>query len=129
MNETGHPKGHFPPNPQLSVVMSVFNGEPYLREAVDSVLNQTFEDFEFVIVDDCSTDASVKTLESYDDPRIVRLYNPANLGLPRSLNRGLSICRGDIIARQDQDDVSLPSRFNDQLQHLARHPEIDGGDG
>lgn len=124
MNETGNPKEHFPQNPRLSVVMSVFNGEPYLREAVDSVLNQTFEDFEFVIVDDCSTDTSVKTLESYDDPRIVRLYNPVNLGLPRSLNRGLSICRGEIIARQDQDDVSMPSRFNDQLQHLARHPDI-----
>ncbi|MBM4299948.1 MAG: glycosyltransferase [Deltaproteobacteria bacterium] len=124
MNETGYPKEQFPQNPQLSVVMSVFNGEPYLREAVDSVLNQTFEDFEFVIVDDCSTDTSVKTLESYDDPRIVLLYNPTNIGLTRSLNRALSVCRGEIIARQDQDDVSMPSRFNDQLQHLARHPEI-----
>jgi glycosyltransferase involved in cell wall biosynthesis len=104
--------------------MSVFNGEPYLREAVESILNQSFEDFEFIIVDDGSQDNTAKILDSYDDPRIVRLDNPANLGLTRSLNRGLSICRGEIIARQDADDVSLPSRFKEQLNYLDQQPDI-----
>ena len=89
-NHTGCPG----PTPKLSVLMSVYNGEPYLREAVESVLNQTFGDFEFIIVDDCSEDASAEILESYDDPRIVRLYNPTNLGLTRSLNRGLEHAGG-----------------------------------
>ena len=110
--------------PKLSVVMSVLNGEPYLREAVESILNQTFEDFEFIVLDDGSTDNTVQILESYDDPRMVRLYNPANLGLPKSFNRGLSVCRGEFIVRQDADDMSMPSRFMTQLHYLERHPDI-----
>jgi glycosyltransferase involved in cell wall biosynthesis len=116
--------GRLGPTPKLSVVMSVFNGEPYLRQAVDSVLNQTFRDFEFIILDDCSTDTSVETLKSFDDPRIVRLYNPCNLGLTRSLNRGVAACRGEFIARQDQDDLSMPTRFSNQLAYLEQHPDV-----
>jgi glycosyltransferase involved in cell wall biosynthesis len=109
---------------KISVLMSVFNGEPFLREAVESILHQSFADFEFIIVDDASTDNTAKILDSYDDPRIVRLHNPANLGLTRSLNRGLNICRGEFIARQDADDVSLPSRLEVQLTYLEQQPEI-----
>jgi glycosyltransferase involved in cell wall biosynthesis len=109
---------------RISVLMSVFNGEPFLREAVESILCQSCADFEFIIVDDASTDNTAKILDGYDDPRIVRLHNPANLGLTRSLNRGLNICRGEFIARQDADDVSLPSRFEVQLTYLEQHPEI-----
>jgi glycosyltransferase involved in cell wall biosynthesis len=110
--------------PKLSVIMSVLNGEPYLREGVESVLTQTFEDFEFIVLDDGSTDNTAQILESYDDPRIVRLSNPANLGLPKSFNRCLSVCRGEIIVRQDADDMSMPSRFMEQLDYLERHPDI-----
>lgn len=104
--------------------MSVFNGEPYLREAVDSILKQTCQDFEFIIINDASTDNTGQVLDSYDDPRLVRLENPVNLGLTPSLNRGLAVSRGEFIARQDADDLSLPTRLATQLDYLERHPEI-----
>jgi glycosyltransferase involved in cell wall biosynthesis len=112
------------PPPRVSVLMCVYNGGPYLRQAVESILGQTFGDFEFIVVDDYSTDGSVETLKSYDDPRLVRLYNAANLGLTRSLNRGLSVCRGEFIARQDDDDVSHPTRLSQQVEYLDRHPDV-----
>ena len=111
-------------NPRVSVVMSVYNGEPYLREAVESILNQTYQDFELIIIDDASTDNSREVLSNYDDHRIMRLYNPVNLGLTPSLNRGLAVSRGEFIARQDADDLSLPTRLAQQLDYLDRHPDI-----
>ena len=110
--------------PPISVVMAVWNGEPYLRAAVDSILHQDFEDFEFIIVDDGSTDNTAAILDTYEDPRIVRMKNDANLGLAKSLNRGLDAARGTYIARQDADDVSLPDRFAKQLKFLEEHQEI-----
>ena len=97
--------------PKVSVLMSVYNGERYLREAVESILNQTFTDFEFIIIDDGSTDSSRAILASFDDPRIVLLQNETNIGLTRSLNEGLSLARGKYIARQDADDASLLERL------------------
>jgi glycosyltransferase involved in cell wall biosynthesis len=102
--------------------MSVFNGAHYLREAVESVLNQTFTDFEFIIIDDASGDATSDILHEYSDPRIVRLRNEENLGLARSLNRGVSIACGEYIARQDADDVSLPQRLAQQVAYLDAYP-------
>ena len=110
--------------PKVTVLMSVYNGERYLREAVDSVLAQTFTDYEFVIVDDGSTDDTAAILDSYADPRIVRLTNERNIGLTESLNRGLSIAQGMYVARMDADDVSLPERFAKQVQFLDEHPDI-----
>ncbi|MBE2192951.1 MAG: glycosyltransferase [Anaerolinea sp.] len=111
--------------PRVSVLMSVYNGERYLREAVDSILNQTFTDFEFIIVDDGSTDGTAQILDSYSDPRIVRINNEKNLGLAASLNIGIDRAQGEYIARMDADDVSLPHRFETQVKYMGNHPEID----
>ena len=110
--------------PTISVVMAVWNGGPFLRAAVDSILHQEFEDFEFIIVDDGSTDNTAAVLNAYEDRRIVRMKNPANLGLAQSLNRGLDVARGTYVARQDADDISLPDRFAKQLAFLNNHREI-----
>ncbi len=104
--------------PRVSVVMAVYNGERYLRGAVDSILAQTLSDLEFIIVDDGSTDETARILDAYADPRIVRLRNETNIGLTRSLNRGLAAARGTYIARQDADDVSLRDRLARQAAFL-----------
>lgn len=111
-------------NPKVSVVMSVYNGERYLREAVDSILNQTFTDFEFVIVDDASTDSTPDILENHDDPRIVRLSLDKNQGIAGALNEGLRLSRGGYVARQDADDISLPDRLARQTAYLDARPEV-----
>lgn len=111
-------------SPRVSVLMSVYNGARYLQEAVDSILGQTFDDFEFIIVDDGSTDATPAILDSYTDARIVRLRNEANIGLTRSLNKGLAVARGEYVARQDADDVSLPERLARQVAFLDAYPSI-----
>ena len=110
--------------PRVTVLMPVYNGERYLREAIDSILAQTFTDFEFIIVDDGSTDETPTILNGYTDPRIVRLRNQTNVGLVESLNRGLAAARGEYIARQDADDVSLPQRLEKQLDFLESHPDV-----
>ena len=109
--------------PRVSVLMSVYNGERYLRYAIESILVQTFTNFEFIIVDDYSTDRTPEILDQYTDPRIVRLKNDTNLGLTKSLNRGLAVARGQYVARQDADDVSLPERFERQGLYLETHSE------
>lgn len=108
---------------KVSVVMSVYNGERYVREAVDSILNQTFEDFEFIIIDDGSTDGTLTILQSYDDIRL-RLVCQDNVGLGKSLNRGITLAQGQYIARIDHDDLSLPERFEKQVQFLDVHPDV-----
>jgi glycosyltransferase involved in cell wall biosynthesis len=104
--------------------MAVYNGEKHLREAVDSILRQTFSDFEFIIIDDCSTDRTAEILATYTDPRIRLSRNDENLGLTRSLNKGLDAARGEYIARMDSDDVSLPERLEKQVAYMDEHPEI-----
>ncbi len=91
--------------------MTVFNRERYLREAIDSILTQTYKDFELIIVNDCSTDSSGTIIKSYNDPRIQRIENAQNQGLVRSLHIALQHAQGEYIARHDDDDVSLPTRF------------------
>ncbi len=109
--------------PRVSVVMSVYNGERYLREAVDSILNQTFEDFEFIIINDGSTDGTREILESYRDPRI-RLFHQQNIGMCRSWNKGLALALGEYIARMDADDISLPERLESQMRLFEQRPEV-----
>ena len=111
-------------NPQISVILSVYNGEKYLREAIESILNQTFGDFEFIIVNDGSTDSSREIIQSYNDKRIKILNNEKNIGLTRSLNKALKQARGKYIARQDADDISLPNRFKEQIKYFFEHPEV-----
>lgn len=110
--------------PRVSVLMSVYNGERYLREAIDSILGQTFTDFEFIVVDDASTDHSFEIASAYTDPRIVRVRNEVNLGLTASLNRGLELARGEYVARMDCDDISLPERLARQVAHLDANPDV-----
>lgn len=108
--------------PRISVIMSVFNGELYLRESIDTILNQTYSDFEFIIIDDCSTDLSLKIVKEYSilDSRVKLISNTENLGLTRSLNKALQVAKGEYIARQDADDVALPTRLDKQLEVLDR---------
>ncbi len=109
--------------PAVSVVMPVYNGVGYLGQAVESVLAQEFRDFEFVIVDDGSTDASPELLQRYAaaDSRI-RIIRRSNTGIVGALNDGLSAARAPLVARMDADDISLPSRLVRQVEHMARNP-------
>ena len=117
-------------NPLLvSVIMSVYNGEKYLVQAIDSILNQTYQNFEFIIIDDCSTDNSSHILQEYaqKDSRIKIIKKEKNIGIKgfiENLNLGISIAKGKYIARMDQDDVSLPERFQKQVDFLENNPEI-----
>lgn len=111
-------------NPKVTVLMSVYNGERFLRESINSILSQTFKDFEFLIINDGSTDRTKEILESYDDPRIRVVDNDKNVGLTRSLNKGLELAKGEYIARMDADDVSLPERLEEQAGFFDRNPEV-----
>ena len=110
--------------PLVTVIMPVYNGEAYIREAIDSILSQTFGDFELLILNDGSSDRSAAIVKSYQDPRIRLIENPTNLGLIPTLNRGLQLARGMFIARMDCDDRSLPQRFVRQLEFLRAHPNV-----
>lgn len=101
--------------------MPVYNGEKFLQEAMESILNQTYEDFEFLIINDASTDRSEDIIRSYDDPRIRLITNQENIGLTASLNKGLKLARGTYVARMDADDVSLPHRLEKQLSYITEH--------
>jgi len=111
-------------SPRVSVVMSVYNSELYLRQAVDSVLNQTYTDFEFIIINDASTDSCETILLEYRDERIRYTANKQNIGMARSLNCGLEMAQGEYIARTDNDDVCLPGRFTAQVSFLDKHREV-----
>jgi len=108
--------------PVISVLLPIYNGAPYLVEAIDSVLNQTWKDFELIVINDGSTDDSAAIVHGYDDPRI-RYYEHENIGLAATLNRGIDLAVGEFIARQDQDDISKPERFARQIVYLTAHPE------
>lgn len=112
--------------PVISVIMGVYNGEKFLGEAIESILTQTYGNFEFIICNDCSTDGSLEILRRYakQDERIVILENTANLGLAATLNRCLQTARGQWIARMDCDDRALPDRFCYQLEWLQGHPNV-----
>lgn len=108
----------------VSVIMSNYNTpEEYLRPAIESILNQTYRNFEFIITDDCSTDNSLSIIESYSDERIKILKNEKNLGITKSLNRGLAVAKGEFVARMDADDISLETRFEKQVEFLKSHPD------
>lgn len=109
--------------PRVTVLMSVYNSDKYLRVAIDSILNQTYDNFEFLIIDDGSTDKSLDIIKSYKDPRI-RLVSRKNKGLVASLNEGIEKARGEYIARQDSDDASKPERLEKEVEYLDNHPEV-----
>lgn len=105
--------------------MSVFNGMPYLKESVNSILNQTYTDFEFIIVNDASKDDSLIFLKSIKDKRIKIINNQKNRGLAESLNKALEVAKGKYIARMDADDISLANRLKMQIEFLISNPKID----
>lgn len=110
--------------PKITVLMSVYNGEKFLRQAVDSILNQSFKNFEFIIIDDGSTDRTAEIVKSYKDERIKFIQNEKNVGLAKSLNRGIQLAKGEYIARMDADDLSLPRRFEKQVKFMDKDPKI-----
>ena len=113
--------------PEISVIMSVYNGEDYLEEAIDSVINQTFKDWELIIINDCSTDGTEEILNKYKekDERIVVSPNEVNLKLPSSLNKAIDLAKGKYIARMDADDICLPDRLKKQYEFMESNPDID----
>jgi len=111
-------------HPRISVIMSVYNGGKFLKASIDSILNQTFADFEFIILDDGSDDNSVDIINSYQDKRIC-LHNLNHQGLPSALNYGISIARAQLICRMDSDDIAQSQRFEKQLKFLDKNPEVD----
>tara|TARA_Y100001970_G_C14256129_1_gene875541 strand:+ start:6834 stop:7856 length:1023 start_codon:yes stop_codon:yes gene_type:complete len=109
---------------KISVLMSVNNGERYLKQSIDSIIHQTFNDFEFIIINDGSNDDSLKIIKSYNDNRIKLINNKKRLGLTKSLNIGLKSCKSDIIARMDADDISKKDRFEKQYHYLLKNKDI-----
>lgn len=109
--------------PLVSVVMGCYNDEKYIREAIDSILNQTINDLELLIIDDCSSDSTIEIIESYSDNRITFIKNTENKGLGFNLNLGVRIAKGKYIARMDADDISMPTRLERQVMYLEKHPQ------
>ncbi|MBN8650202.1 MAG: glycosyltransferase [Cytophagales bacterium] len=110
--------------PLVSVVMPVYNGMPYLPLAVESILNQTFTDFELILVEDCSTDESLSYLMTVSDTRIVLIQHETNKGVTKALQTGMLSAKGEFIARLDADDIAKPDRFEYQVLFLKQHPKI-----
>jgi len=112
--------------PAISVIMSVYNGETYLAEAIESVRKQTFENWELIIINDCSTDSTGKILADFScrDERIKVHTNEVNLKLPASLNKAISLCSGKYIARMDADDICLPARLEKQYNFMEENSDV-----
>jgi glycosyltransferase involved in cell wall biosynthesis len=111
-------------NPKISVLTSVYNSADLLRPAIESILNQTFTDFEWIIINDSTPDNSIEIIESYDDPRIKIIHNKTNLGLAASLNKGLELCKGEYIVRMDTDDVCYQNRLEEQIKFMDANTNI-----
>lgn len=110
-------------NPLVSIILPVYNAQDYLKESIDCMLNQTYKNFEFIILNDGSKDDSEKIILSYSDSRI-KYHFHANKGLGATLNVGLSLCNGKYIARQDQDDISHPDRLKKQVEYLENNENV-----
>lgn len=115
-----------PNNPLVSVIMPTYNTEKYVVQAVKSILNQTYKNFEFIIVDDCSTDTTLSILKCFEkkDKRIILIQNKENLGVTRSLNKALESAKGKYIIRMDADDWAYPNRFELQVETMEKNPQV-----
>ncbi len=111
-------------SPKVSVVIPVYNGDRYVSEAIESILAQSFTDFELILIDDASTDGSLDVLRSYKDPRVRVEFNEVNLGLAGAHNRGIDLARGHYLAMLDHDDCSYPERLATQVAFLDGHPDF-----
>ncbi|MGM5483027.1 MAG: glycosyltransferase family 2 protein [Nanobdellota archaeon] len=110
-------------NPQISVLMSVYNGERYISRAIMSILAQTYADFELILVDDGSTDGTAELINKIQDDRL-KFYQQENVGLTKTMNRALSLAKGRLIARHDADDFSIVTRFEKQVEFLGQNQEV-----
>ncbi len=110
--------------PRVSAVLAVYNGEKYIRETIESIINQTFSDFELIIINDCSIDNTETILAKYSDSRIRIFNNKTNLGVSTSANIGIDNAVGEYIARIDADDICMPDRFKKQILYMDRNPNI-----
>jgi glycosyltransferase involved in cell wall biosynthesis len=110
--------------PLVSVLMSVYNGERYIRESIDSVLGQSYENFELLVIDDCSTDSTTRIVKGFQDRRVRLIRNKKNIGSYPSLNVGIRSSAGELIAINDADDISLPFRLQMQVQKLVGDPNL-----
>ncbi|MBE9913083.1 glycosyltransferase [Paenibacillus donghaensis] len=111
--------------PRVSVIMPVYNNAAYVQEAIQSILNQTYTDFELIIIDDGSTDGSAYLVSLVTDPRVKKVFHQENKGLVFTLNEGLDMATGDYIARMDSDDHSVPERLSIQVSYMDDNPSID----
>ncbi len=110
--------------PEITILLPVYNGDKYLKKAIESILKQTFSNFEFIIVNDGSTDNSLEIIKSFNDPRIKIINNKKNLGLIKSLNIGLEQAKGRYIARLDADDIALENRLEKQYNYLEKNKNV-----
>lgn len=110
--------------PRISVILPVYNCEKYINETIQSVIDQTFQDFELLIIDDCSTDSTVAIIKSFNDHRIQLIRKEKNTGYTNSLNYAVSIAKGEYVARMDGDDICLPKRFEKQVAFLDQNPNV-----
>ena len=111
-------------SPRVSVIMTTYNGAVLLADTIEAILNQTYRDFEFIIVDDGSTDGTVDIIKNYDDDRIRFLPNEKNMGISLSRNRAMSLAKGEFLVTTDQDDISFPERLERQVHYLDSHPNL-----
>jgi glycosyltransferase involved in cell wall biosynthesis len=109
----------------VSIIMSARNGEQFIGETIDSILNQSYKNFELLIFDDGSIDSTLEKVQAYDDSRIIIFSDKVSKGLPERLNFLISMAKGDFIARMDADDIMLPERLQLQVDFLLKHPNID----
>lgn len=110
--------------PLVSVILPVYNAEKHVAEAVQSILDQTYKNFELILIDDCSTDKSFETLQSFKDPRIKLHRNEKNQKLIYTLNKAIQLSSGEYIARMDADDISLPTRLQQQVEYLQKFKDV-----
>lgn len=114
-------------NNKVSIIMGVYNGSKYIRDSIESIINQTYKNWEFIICDDCSSDNTIEIIKEYmkNDSRIKLIKNDKNMGLAATLNKCLDECTGEYIARQDDDDISLPNRLEKQVKFLDKEHKYD----
>lgn len=111
-------------NPKISVLIPVYNGAAYLRPSIESILNQTFTDFELLLLDDASTDNSAEIIKSYTDSRIKFFQSEKNLGISAARNKLMDLAQGEYLAVMDHDDLSAPTRLAEQFEFMERNPEV-----
>ena len=112
-------------NPPVTIALAVFNGADTVRLAIESILQQSYSNFEFIIIDDGSMDDTLQVVKSFDDPRIRLVEGKNNMGLSSRLNQAVDMANGHYFSRMDSDDISYPERIEKQLDYLQRHPDID----